>query len=413
MPASIGRRMPDDFEQMWTTLAPVGRSASSGGYFRQPWTTPEAELRAWFTEQCEARGLTLEADGNGNLLATWDSSVVERGRDHAVLIGSHLDSVLDGGAYDGPLGIVSSLAAIDLLRERGVVPSRPVVVGAFADEEGSRFGLACLGSRLATGTTTSEAAAELRDPAGTFLPDAMAAAGFEPSLGRADWVEQIGCFVELHVEQGRDLVDRDAAVGLASAIWPHGRFRFDFTGEANHAGTTRMEDRHDPMLSYAMTALAAAKQARLAGQRATFGRLDVAPNGTNAIPSRVTAWLDARCDSDEALQSLVAEIERMGTERAGRDGTSLAVTPESVSGAVAFDTGLTRRLDRALGGDVPVIPTMAGHDAGILATAGVPTAMLFVRNPTGVSHSPTEHAETADCLAGVEALATALEELVS
>ncbi len=308
--------------------------------------------------------------------------------------------------------MVSSLAAIDLLRERGVTPARPVVVGAFADEEGSRFGLACLGSRLATGSTTARAAAELRDPTGTFLPDAMAVAGFEPALGRADWVDRIGCFVELHVEQGRDLVDRDTAIGLASAIWPHGRYRFDFGGEANHAGTTRMEDRHDPMLSYAMTALAAAKQARLAGQRATFGRLEVTPNGTNAIPSRVTAWLDARGESEESLAALVAEIERLGTERAGRDGTSLEVTPESVSGAVGFDPALTARLDEALGGGVPVIPTMAGHDAGILATAGVPTAMLFVRNPTGVSHSPDELASTEDCLAGVDALATVLAELV-
>jgi N-carbamoyl-L-amino-acid hydrolase len=411
--------MPEDFEQMWATLAPLGRSSTSGGYFRQPWTSTETELRAWFTEQCEARGLSVEADGNGNLLAWWEVSTpldrqgAERSRDHAVLIGSHLDSVLDGGAYDGPLGVVSSLAAIDLLLERGVTPSRPVVVGAFADEEGSRFGLACLGSRLATGATTPRAAAELRDPSGTFLPDAMATAGFEPSLGPVDWVERIGCFVELHVEQGRDLVDRDAAVGLATGIWPHGRYRFDFTGEANHAGTTRMEDRHDPMLSYAMTALAAAKQARLADQRATFGRLDVTPNGTNAIPSRVTAWLDARGDSEESLAALVAEIERMGTERAARDGTTLAVTPESVSGAVSFDPALTTRLDDALGGGLPVIPTMAGHDAGILASAGVPTAMLFVRNPTGVSHSPDEFAETADCLAGVEALATALEELVT
>jgi N-carbamoyl-L-amino-acid hydrolase len=421
--------MPEDFEQMWATLAPLGRSSASGGYFRQPWTATEAELRAWFTEQCEARGLSVEADGNGNLLATWAPSSVERSRDHAlprtpgegrspvskgaVLIGSHLDSVLDGGAYDGPLGVVSSLVAVDLLRERGVTPSRPVVVGAFGDEEGSRFGLACLGSRLATGATTARAAAELRDPGGTFLPDAMATAGFEPALGPADWVERIGCFVELHVEQGRDLVDRDAAIGLATGIWPHGRYRFDFTGEANHAGTTRMEDRHDPMLSYAMTALAAAKQARLADQRATFGRLEVTPNGTNAIPSRVTAWLDARGDSEDSLATLVAEIERMGADRAARDGTLLEVTPESVSGAVSFDAALTARLDEALGGGVPVIPTMAGHDAGILASAGVPTAMLFVRNPTGVSHSPDEFAETADCLAGVEALASVLEELVA
>ena len=104
---------------------------------------------------------------------------------------------------------------------------------------------------------------------------------------------------------------------MASEIWPHGRYRFDFAGEANHAGTTRMEDRRDPMLTYAMTALAANKQARLAGQRATFGRLEVAPNGTNAVPSRVTAWLDARCDSDDdSLAELVDAISRQGSERA-------------------------------------------------------------------------------------------------
>ncbi len=418
--------MPDDLERMWSTLAPLGRSSASGGYFRQPFTTVESELRSWFREQCDVRGLEVEADGNGNLLGWWivpsdrTLSDTEAGSDHSglsgILIGSHLDSVLDGGAYDGPLGVVSSLAAIDLLRGRGVVPRRPIAVGAFAEEEGSRFGIACLGSRLATGTTSPEAARELRDRDGVPLLDAMDSAGLSPSLGRADWLDRIGGFLELHVEQGRDLVDRDAAIGLGTGIWPHGRYRFDFTGDANHAGSTRMEDRHDPMLSFAMTALAASKQARLVGQRATFGRVDVAPNGTNAIPSRVTAWLDARCDNETELTRLVSEIKRQGTERAGRDGTRLDVTAESVSGAVAFDPALTASLRAGLGarwGDAPVIPTMAGHDAGILSAAGVPTAMMFVRNPTGVSHSPAEFAEWADCVSGVEALADALEVLVS
>jgi len=225
--------------------------------------------------------------------------------------------------------------------------------------------------------------------------------------------EKVGCFVELHVEQGRDLVQRDAAVGVATSIWAHGRYRFDFTGEANHAGTTRMEDRHDPMLTYAMTALAANKQARLSGQRATFGRIDVHPNGTNAVPSRVTAWLDARADSPEHLAALVAEVERLAGERAGRDGTTAVVTAESVTPEVAFDPGLAHRIAEQPDGDWPLVPTMAGHDAGILSSAGVPTAMLFVRNPTGVSHSPAEHAEMADCLAGVEALAATLERLAT
>jgi N-carbamoyl-L-amino-acid hydrolase len=400
----MGNTLPDDFERMWTDLAELGRSATSGGYFRQPFTAAERECHAWFAEQAAARGLRLEHDGNGNTVAWWSP---DGASGKAVLTGSHLDSVLDGGAYDGPLGVVSALAAVDLLRERGFAPSRPLGVAVFAEEEGSRFGLACLGSRLAVGATTPERARELRDPAGVPVEEAMSAAGLEPSLGPSRWIEDVGCYLELHVEQSRDLVHREQAVGLASAIWPHGRYRFDFAGQANHAGTTAMPDRHDPMLTYAMTALAAAKQARLSGNRATFGRIDVGPNATNAVPSRVTAWLDARCASDDALAELVATIEKQATERAGRDGTAVTVTAESVTPEVLFDAELTARLSHGR----PVIPTQAGHDAGVLSGAGVPSAMLFVRNPTGISHAPDELAETADCLAGVEALADALAEL--
>ena len=418
------------FERMWHDLAPVGRSASSGGYFRQPFGSAERECHAWFLAECARRDLLVQSDGNGNTLAWWlpPGGMVPDSRApgepasgpgpqgpsvrDGVVTGSHLDSVLDGGAYDGPLGVVSALAAVDLLRERGFRPSRPIGVAAFAEEEGSRFGLACLGSRLMTGSTTPGEARELRDRDGVPLLDAMAAAGLEPDLGRSPLLDSVGVFVELHVEQGRDLVDRGAAIGVASEIWPHGRFRFDFLGEANHAGTTRMEDRHDPMLTYAMTALAAAKQARLTGQRATFGRVEVAPNGTNAVPSRVTGWLDARCATDADLTALLGEIERQGQGRADRDGTGLTVTAESVSGSVAFDLDLAARIARDHeSGDWPIIPTQAGHDAGILSAAGVPTAMLFVRNPTGVSHSPEETASTADCLAGAQALADTLERL--
>lgn len=405
------------FEEMWRDLAPVGRSASSGGYFRQPWTSVTTELDHWFLQEASARGLAVHEDLVGNRVAWWGQpSSGEDGDDRpsGVVTGSHLDSVLDGGAYDGPLGVVSGFAAIDLLRQRGFQPARPIGVSAFVEEEGSRFGIACLGSRLAAGSITWDRARELRDRDGVYLPDAIEAAGrhFAPDEepGRLVGLSRvIGTFVELHVEQGRDLVDRGVAVGLASVIWPHGRWRFDFAGQANHAGTTRMEDRRDPMLTYAMTALAANKQARLAGQRATFGRIQVEPNGTNAVPSLVTAWLDARASSDDALTELVEAIERQADDRAGRDGTSLVVTPESVSGSVAFDADLAARL--AALGDWPVIPTQAGHDAGILSDAGIPTAMVFVRNPTGISHSPDEHAEMSDCLAGVEALADVLAEL--
>ena len=402
------------FEEMWRELGPVGRSSGSGGYLRQPWTPAERELRAWFAEQAAARGLELETDGLGNAVAWWRPAGAT-GRH--VLTGSHLDSVLDGGAYDGPLGVVSALAALDLLRERGHTPTRPVGIAVFVEEEGSRFGLACLGSRLAAGATPWARARELRDRDGVPLEDALARADLGVTGDDATWPALVDAhaFVELHVEQGRHLVDVGEPVGVASGIWPHGRYRLDVAGEANHAGTTRMEDRHDPMLTYAMTALAAHKQARLTGQRATFGRVEVTPNGTNAVPSRVTAWLDARADSEAALAALVADIERQAADRARRDGTTLTLTPESVSGSVRFDPALAARIAGGHGArpDWPLLPTQAGHDAGILSEAGVPTAMLFVRNPTGISHSPAEHADLVDCLTGVDALAATLARLTS
>jgi N-carbamoyl-L-amino-acid hydrolase len=310
------------------------------------------------------------------------------------------------------LGIVSGFLALDLLRERGASPLRPIGVAAFVEEEGSRFGVACLGSRLLTGAVDADRARSLTDRDGVTVARAMADAGADLSgLGAdPDRLGRIGACVELHIEQGRALADMDAPVGVASAIWPHGRWRLDFTGEGNHAGTTRMADRRDPMLTYAYTVLAANMEARLASAHATIGRIMVEPNATNAIPSRITAWLDARAADQSTLDSLVRSIGARAMERAGRDRTEVATTPESVSPVTEFHAGLRDRLAARLGG-VPILPTGAGHDAGVLAAAGVPAAMLFVRNPSGVSHSPAEHASDADCAAGVEALASVLEEL--
>jgi beta-ureidopropionase / N-carbamoyl-L-amino-acid hydrolase len=424
------------FEEMWADLAPVGRSARTGGYFRQAFTSAEEEAQAWFVAEAERRGLRVETDGFGNRVAWWGEPSGD-----GVLTGSHLDSVLDGGAYDGPLGVVSAFAAVDLLRERGLRPARAIGVVSFREEEGSRFPMACLGSRLATGTLDWRAARELRDRDGVALGDvtggvahraqppsatesgdrAQRRAQRRPQEGPAlrserpsrslpgGLLDDVGVFVELHVEQGRDLVHRDQPVAAAEGVWPHGRYRFDFAGRADHAGTTRMEDRHDPMLTYATAVLAANERARAAGQRATFGRVDVRPGSTNGIPSLVTGWLDARAESAETLDRLVDTIARAAYEGGARDGTSVEVTHESVSTAVRFDPDLTARVAGVA--DLPVIPTPAGHDAAILAGAGIPAAMLFVRNPTGVSHSPEEHAETADCLTGVEVLAGTLELL--
>jgi N-carbamoyl-L-amino-acid hydrolase len=392
---------------MWADLLPIGRHASSGGYRRHAWTGADADCRAWFRAQAEARGLAYETDRNGNQWA-W---LGDPAAGDAVVTGSHLDSVPDGGAFDGPLGVVSSFAALDELRARGAEPARPLAIANFGDEEGARFGLACVGSRLTAGQLTPEQARELRDADGVSLPEAMERAGYDPEAIGPDpqRLARIGAFVELHVEQGRALADTPHSVGVASVIWPHGRWRFDFQGEANHAGTTRLEDRRDPMLTYANTVLAARKKARLAGALATFGKVAVEPNGVNAIASLVRGWLDSRAPDEAVLAAVVGEIERAAIERGERDGVSVRVTRESFTPVVEFAHGLRDELAKLLG-DVPVLPTGAGHDAGILS-ASVPTAMLFVRNPTGISHSPAEYAAEDDCLTGVIALADVLEGL--
>jgi beta-ureidopropionase / N-carbamoyl-L-amino-acid hydrolase len=170
-----------------------------------------------------------------------------------------------------------------------------------------------------------------------------------------------------------------------------------------------MDDRHDPMLTFAYTVLAANKEARLSGAHATIGRIQASPNATNAIPASVTAWLDARAADTPTLDKLVAAIGTKSSERAGRDGTTVALTAESTSAETTFSDALIERLRAVLPG-APVLPTGAGHDAGVLA-GHVPTAMLFVRNPTGISHAPAEYATDEDCAAGVIALADVLTEL--
>jgi N-carbamoyl-L-amino-acid hydrolase len=392
------------FDALWSDLEPIGRAAS-GGYRRFAWTPDDLTLREWFAGAAAARGLTVVVDRAGNQWA-WDTSPGDPDATPGVVIGSHLDSVPDGGAFDGPLGVASSFAALDLLRNKGFSASKPIGVVNFADEEGARFGIACAGSRLITGALDADRGRGLTDADGVSIAEAMAKAGLDPAkVGRDDeTLRRVGQFVELHVEQGKGLVELGSPVGVASAIWPHGRWRIDLPGEANHAGTTRIEDRHDAMLGYASVVLASRAAAVRHGAVATCGKVRVEPNGVNAIPSLVTGWLDSRGPSSGQVREIVAEVTAAARSFGG------TVTEESWTGETAFDVALRDRIRTVLGG-VPILPTGAGHDAGILASEGIPTAMVFVRNPTGVSHSPAEFAEREDCVAGVEALAAVIEEL--
>lgn len=405
------------FEALWDDLAPIGRS-SSGGYQRYAWTREDHTLREWFTGQCQMLGLDLTEDRAGNQWAWWGNPDAAKGE--GIVIGSHLDSVPDGGAFDGPLGVVSSLMAIEALQGKGFQPKKPIAVVNFGDEEGARFGVACAGSRIITGALDADRARSLSDADGITMAEALRNAGRDPNrLGPdSETLARVGTFIELHIEQGKALADMDpatSAVAIGTDIWPHGRFRADVPGCANHAGTTALGDRDDALLKAAgfiqmvREAAGARDESANGGPRtvATVGKLAIEPGGINAIASAVTAWVDARGSEETRVRDLVDQLAHE-VDRLGGSWSEESWTP-----ATDFSSDVIAQLQQSLGRHVPLLGTGAGHDAGILANYGIPTAMLFVRNPTGSSHTPTEFAETDDCLAGVTALTTVVEDVAS
>lgn len=394
-------------------LAPIGRN-EQGGYDRLAWTEADATMRRWFVAEAEDLGLETEVDRNGNL---WAHRQVGTGG--GLVLGSHLDSVPNGGALDGPLGIAAAFAALRLLQEEDEAPPSDVSVVAFVDEEGGRFGLACLGSRLMTGAVDPGRARALTDRDGVRLEDAMRAAGVDPDrLGPdPERLGRIAALVELHVEQGhlplenrsagdepdpgfRGLAAADAPLGVLSGIWAHGRWRIDLAGQANHAGTTPMADRDDPVVRAATVVLAAREAAIAEDALATVGRIRVEPGAVNAIAARAALWLDVRGADESRIRRVVDRV----AEAAGVEPVEESWTAET-----RFSPSMVRSLRDLVrdgtGTKPPVLPSGAGHDAGVLAAAGVSAGMVVVRNPTGVSHAPGESAGLPDIERGVLALA--------
>ena len=410
----------------------IGRDAKRGGYSRPVYPTAETTLREWFIAEATGRSLEVATDANGIIWAWWDlpgSAKDEASRRGALVTGSHLDSVPGGGAFDGPLGVASALAAYDELASReaagSLVRNRALAITVFPEEDGSRFGVACLGSRLLTGAIDPARALNLRDEQGNTFADVASANGLDPArMGRDEAaLARIGDFIELHVEQGKGLnseahVDhagRGPAVAVGDTILGHGRWQLSFSGQGNHAGTTLMADRSDPMIAAAQAIVAVRTIAAAQDNaRATVGRLEPVPGGTNVIASRVDLWLDVRHPDDAVTAMLVEKIHGQAQKLAAFEGCTVNLTEESFSNTVHFDSGLTRSLSnsvRRLVPDAPLLPTGAGHDAGVLA-AEVPSGMLYVRNPSGISHSPEEHVEDDDAAAGVLALADTLADLL-
>jgi acetylornithine deacetylase/succinyl-diaminopimelate desuccinylase-like protein len=324
--------------------------------------TPEEDeahelVAGWMREA----GLEVEVDGAGNLFGRLRGRRPELPE---VWTGSHLDSVPHGGRFDGALGVVGGLEAVERLGQR----ERTLVVVAFRDEEGCT-GPGCRGSRSLCS-------------------------------GRLDPVP--AAFVELHVEQGPKLAEAGAPLGVVTGIAATARGQVVFEGREGHAGTMPMPRREDALVATAEFVLRLRDAAgEVEGAVATVGRLAVEPGASNVIPSRVTVSVDVRAPDDERLEQVAAAVP---AELSRTRAVAMSVGPR---------TALLEQL-AALGLPAVELPSGAGHDAGVLAAAGVPAAMLFVRSLNGgISHSPDEHSADADVELAVDVLAGALDRLAS
>jgi beta-ureidopropionase / N-carbamoyl-L-amino-acid hydrolase len=387
-------------------LAALG--ATESGIDRALFTAAERAARNLFVRWAREDGLTVEQDRVGNVFARLDG--VEPGV--PVQCGSHLDTVKDGGAYDGAYGVVGGLEALRRIAASGERPRRPLEVAAWAGEEGSRFPLGCLGSAVYAGLTPyDDALALIADDGETFgsalrgpgglLGDVAVRAGFPPPAA----------YVELHIEQGPVMERQGARLGIVSAIAGQRRFGVVVDGVAGHAGTVPMAGRADAMCAASEIVLAVEQVASAARDTvATVGRLVVEPNQTNIVPGRVTLRIDLRSVDDAFIDAADREIRARAAEIAARRKTSVTIETLERRAPVPMDARmrlLVRAACAALDPHAIALPSGAGHDAMCVANVA-PTAMIFVPSIGGRSHVGDERTAPADLDLGVDALAAVL-----
>jgi hydantoinase/carbamoylase family amidase len=390
----------------------AARFGGSGtGVTRLAWSSELRDVLGWLTEQLEALGLEVEIDAAGNLIARWDA-----GSGKPIAVGSHLDTVPSGGRYDGALGVLSGLQAIRLLKEKGFEPRRPLWLISFMDEEGARFGAALFGSRAFVGKDLGDLA-DRRDPDGTSLREAMAGLGFDfDRVASARRVDELGGYLELHIEQGPVLETEGIEIGIVTGIVGLLGFRARFVGEANHAGTTPMGLRRDALCGAATAVLALRDAGRARDDITTnVGIISAEPGGFNVVPGAAEFSIDVRSATEDGYATLEPLVRETLGRIAAEQDLELELTEVYRLDPLPLASELIETLEQAAqaeGATSRRMPSGAGHDA-MEVGRHVPAGMLFVPSRKGISHSPEEFTEPEHCELGARVLARALESLLS
>jgi hydantoinase/carbamoylase family amidase len=380
--------------------------ADGGGVSRFAWTPELAQANDWFVGRLEGLGLEADVDPAGNVLGRWNTA-----EGKAVLVGSHLDTVPRGGRYDGALGVLAALDVVRRLKAEGVEPARPLWVVSFNDEEGSRFQTGMLGSRVFCGEL------DLDDWRRRGVADAMAGAGFDfERLPEARRIDEVGAYLELHIEQGPVLERSGEDLGIVTAITGLLGLRVKLTGAANHAGTTPMDVRRDALAGAARIVLELREEARgRDDMTANVGKLEVGPGGFNVIPGLAEFTIDVRSPTAKGFERAEAFVRETVDRVAAEEELGVDIWPTHRKPPVALDEGLQDALVQAAeaeGASYRRMPSGAGHDAMVLAHH-VPAAMLFVPSRAGISHSPDEYTPPEECELGARVLARAVRALVA
>jgi allantoate deiminase len=354
-------------------------------------------------------GLDVLEDAVGTVRGLYPAGSAGPDANRKLLIGSHIDTVIDAGKYDGNLGVVAGLAVIEELRARNIKLPFAIEVLAFGDEEGVRFRTSLSSSSACTGTYRADWL-EITDGKGIKLKDALKEFGGNPS-GIRDAVISPGSvigYVELHIEQGPVLEHQGDALGVVTSIAGQSRFRITVTGEAGHAGTNPMGLRRDAFAALAELATTIERIARegTGGLVATIGEVSVHPGASNVVPGEVEASLDIRAGSDAprlvAIDRIRHEVEQIARRRGVKIRMERTADVPTCPMNDDFQNGLATAIG-SLGENARRLPSGAGHDAMAMARS-FPAAMLFVRSKSGISHNPAEYTSPGDLGLAVESL---------
>ena len=377
------------------------------GAITRPFATESMRRANGLVEQwMRGAGMTVTRDNIGNLRGRYDGA-----GDQVLLLGSHLDSVRDAGRYDGPLGVMVAIAAVQRLHDAGKRLPFAVEVLAFADEEGLRFGSTYLGSRAVAGKF-DDSELERKDAAGLTMAEAIHAFGGDPEKIDEDrWSSDrpLG-YVEVHIEQGPVLEHLGLPVGVVSAIAGQTRYELIFTGEAGHAGTVPMAKRRDALVGAAMFVVGVGAEQKGPDLVATVGRLVVNPGAANVIPGEVKLSLDVRSPDDGKRQGECEHLLHLAEGISRSRSLELSISKTSERASVACSPRLTGLLRRAIGESAVEIASGAGHD-GVYMSELTDIAMLFVRCKGGISHNPAESVTESDVAVAIDVLSRFLELL--